>query len=80
MARRYPRTWRATRAQVLRRAGFRCEGGPGFPQCRAEHGARHPATGRITVLAVVGDPRGPQDALRAYCARCLQTVTQWPML
>lgn len=83
---RYPKFWPWIRAQVLDRAGHRCEGSPDFPFCRAENHQPHPDTGSRVVLTVAHldhvpencDGMGPLDValpvaqsnLRAWCQRC----------
>ena len=68
------REWKALRAAVLKRAGWRCEGSPAFPDCRAEHGKPHPATGAAVVLTIAHldhDPANNAAAnLAAWCQRC----------
>lgn len=72
----YPeaRAWREIRAQTLRRAGYRCEGSPRFPACRAEHGNPHPVTGARVVLTCAHLDHNPENNaltnLRQLCQRC----------
>jgi len=75
---RYPKDWKQIRAEVLERAGNRCEGSPDFPECRASNGLRHPETGSVVVLTIahldhvpenVGEP-GARENLKAWCQRC----------
>ncbi len=76
---RYPSDWKAIRQEVRERAGWRCEGSPGFyPDCRADHGQPHPVTGSRVVLTTAhldhtpennGTP-GDRPNLRAMCQRC----------
>lgn len=76
---RYPADWPQISLEVRKRAGWRCEGSPGFyPDCRAENGRPHPVTGSRVVLTVahldhapenVGEP-GSRPNLRAMCQRC----------
>lgn len=48
-AARYPKDWPQIRARILDRAGYRCEGSPAFPDCRAPNGwLRNNSTGEIT--------------------------------
>jgi hypothetical protein len=48
-AHRYPADWPQIRAQILARAGDRCEGSPLFPKCRApNHWWRNNDSGEIT--------------------------------
>lgn len=70
-----PRTkWRALRAEILARAGNRCEGSPCWPACRAANGEPHPETGSRVVLTIAHldhDPRNSAEKnLRAWCQRC----------
>lgn len=77
-AARYPRDWKAISLEVRERAGWRCEGSPAFPECRAANGEPHPATGSVVVLTVAhldhvpencGTP-GNRPNLKAWCQRC----------
>jgi hypothetical protein len=46
---RYPPNWREIRATILARAGYRCEGSPDYPDCRAPHGwFKHARLGYLT--------------------------------
>lgn len=71
---RYPKDWPAVSARIRERAGNRCEGSPAYPDCRAENGAPHPATGSRVVLTVAHldhTPENVSDAnLKAMCQRC----------
>lgn len=76
---RYPKDWKAISLEVRERAGWRCEGSPGFyPDCRAANAEPHPVTGSKVVLTVahldhqpenVGEP-GNRPNLMAMCQRC----------
>lgn len=69
----------AIRKSVLERAGYRCEGSPKYPACRAKDGQAHPETDkpvRLSVLRLVPDEAGASDAAlianrRAWCERCV---------
>lgn len=60
------------------RAGYRCEGSPEHPACRAWNGEPHPDTGSLVVLTVAHldhDPAnngesGNRPNLKALCQRC----------
>jgi hypothetical protein len=71
---RYPANWKEIRAAILDRAGGACEGSPRYPECRAENGKPHPATGSRVVLTIAHldhDPsHGDPERLRAWCQRC----------
>lgn len=71
---RYPADWPVISAAVKEAAGWRCEGSPMFPQCRARHGAAHPVTGSLVVLTVGHLDHEPEHCeranLRAWCQRC----------
>lgn len=45
--------WLWIRFIALLRAGFRCEGTPRYPDCRAENGKPHPVTGSTVVLTIM---------------------------
>jgi hypothetical protein len=70
----YHPDWESISRQIREQAGWRCEGSPRFPECRAEHGSPHPVTGSRVVLTVAhldhdkanNDPAN----LRALCQRC----------
>jgi 5-methylcytosine-specific restriction endonuclease McrA len=70
----YPADWEEISLNIRIRAGWRCEGSPRYPECRAEHGKPHPVTGSNVVLTVAhldhntanNDPAN----LRALCQRC----------
>jgi 5-methylcytosine-specific restriction endonuclease McrA len=76
---RYPKDWKTISLEVRERAGWRCEGSPGFyPDCRAAHAEPHPVTGSKVVLTVAhldhtpennGEP-GARPNLMAMCQRC----------
>lgn len=71
---RYPKNWREVSDRIKARAQGCCEGVPGQPTCRAEHGKRHPITGSVVVLTVAHLDHQPEhcadDNLRALCQRC----------
>lgn len=78
---RYPRDWKVISLEVREAAGWRCEGSPAYPDCRAVHGAPHPVTGSLVVLTVAhlnhqpednGEP-GNRPNLKAWCQRCHNT-------
>ena len=49
---RYPKDWAVIRAEILRRAGQRCEGSPAYPDCRVPNHTAHPVTGSPVVLTI----------------------------
>jgi len=74
----YAAEWEAISREVRERAGWRCEGTPQHPKCRAANGQPHPVTGSRVVLTVAhmdgsrgnnGEP-GNRPNLRALCQRC----------
>lgn len=71
---RYPINWKRVRLVILARAGNRCEGSPDYPDCRAENGSPHPATGSRVVLTIAHLDHVPENVdpanLRAWCQRC----------
>lgn len=70
----YPKDWKYISADVVKRAGNRCEGSPAYPDCRAENGKPHPITESRVVLTVahldhdIGNNKW--DNLKAWCQRC----------
>ena len=72
--RHYPDHWPELRQTKLTEANYRCQGSPYYPQCRAQHGQSHPATGSTVVLAlchVDQDLTNNDDTnLRIWCQRC----------
>jgi hypothetical protein len=75
--RRYPPDWPQISRDVKERAGWRCEGSPKYPDCRAAHGAPHPVTGSKVVLTTAHLDHTPEHCepanLRAWCQRCHNT-------
>lgn len=73
-AARYPADWPEISQAVREAAGWRCEGSPAYPDCRAVNGQPHPVTGSIVVLTVAHLNHQPEDCaranLRAWCQRC----------
>lgn len=71
---RYPKDWKAISLARRERAGWRCEGSPLYPDCRATNGEPHPVTGSKVVLTVAHLNHRPEDVaednLRAWCQRC----------
>ncbi len=71
---RYPPDWAEISLQTRMAAGWKCQGSPLFPHCRAENGKPHPDTGSIVVLTVAHLDQTPEhcapDNLRAMCQRC----------
>src|SRR3954466_3566296 len=71
---RYPAVWRAISLEVRGRAGWRCEGSPAYPDCRAANAEPHPITGSRVVLTVAHLDHTPenvaQENLKAWCQRC----------
>ena len=73
--------WRAIQVEIRERSGNRCEGSPAYPECRAENGKPHPATGATVVLMVAhmnhdptdnGEP-GNRPMLAHWCQLCHNT-------
>lgn len=71
---RYPANWREISIGVREGAGWKCEGIPGEPPCRARQGYPHPITGAIVMLTVAHLDHQPENCdpenLRALCQRC----------
>lgn len=74
---RYPRDWKVISLQVREAAGWRCEGSPAYPDCRAANGEPHPSTGSKVVLTVAHLDHQPDNCarenLKAWCQRCHNT-------
>lgn len=74
--------WKAVRAQILERAGNRCEGSPAYPDCRAQNGQAHPETGSKVVLTIAHLDHNPAnnapENLRAWCQRCHNSMSSIP--
>lgn len=74
---RYPADWPAIALAVKVAAGWRCEGSPAYPDCRAAHGEPHPVTGSDVVLTVGHLDHTPENCARenlaAWCQRCHNT-------
>lgn len=78
---RYPSDWKSIAVEVKTAAGWRCEGSPKYPDCRAVHGEPHPVTGSKVVLTTAHLNHKPEDCgepgnrpmLRAWCQRCHNT-------
>ena len=71
---RYPKDWRLIADRIRVRAGWRCEGSPAYPSCRAGQYERHPVTGARVVLTVAHLDHTPENCdesnLRCMCQRC----------
>jgi hypothetical protein len=74
---RYPADWKAISLEAREAAGWRCEGSPAFPDCRADNAEPHPVTGSKVVLTVAHLDHQPENCdrsnLRAWCQRCHNT-------
>jgi len=74
---RYPKAWSFISLERRYAAGWRCEGSPQYPDCRAEDGEPHPVTGSNVVLTVAHLDHQPENCrpenLRAWCQRCHNT-------
>lgn len=77
---RYPEDWEEISRRIrFERAGGKCEGCLMYPECRAEHGKPHPATGKIVFLQCAHWPdpdpaKSDDDNLHAWCQRCHNTM------
>jgi hypothetical protein len=73
-AARYPSDWPEISLRIRKRADYRCEGSPAYPDCRAENRQPHPVTGSMVVLTVAHLNHTPEDCddgnLMAWCQRC----------
>jgi len=74
---RYPKDWRDISLRIRGEAGWRCEGSPAYPDCRAVGGELHPVTGSLVVLTVAHLDHQPENCdranLKAWCQRCHNT-------
>lgn len=72
--RRYPPGWRVLSEGRKESAGWRCEGSPKYPDCRAAHGEPHPVTGSTVVLTLAHLDHVPENCapenLKVWCQRC----------
>jgi len=70
----HSKEWKAFRAEILERAGHKCEGTPQYPDCRAENYKPHPKTGSKVVLTIAhmdwDESHADPDRCRALCQRC----------
>jgi 5-methylcytosine-specific restriction endonuclease McrA len=70
----YGPDWDELSLELREAAGWRCQGSPRFPDCRAAQGEPHPDTGSKVVLTVAHldqDPANRDRAnLRVLCQRC----------
>jgi len=71
---RYPKDWPEISLRIRERAGWKCEGSPDYPDCRAAQGEPHPDTGSKVVLTVAHLDHTPENCddenLKAWCQRC----------
>ena len=69
-----PKKWAKIRGDILKEAGYRCEGSPDYPDCRAEMYTLHPVTESRVVLTIAHLDHMPEHNdrfnLRAWCQRC----------
>lgn len=74
---RYPKDWSVISVRIRERAGWRCEGSPAYPNCRAVNGELHPETSSRVVLTVAHLDHTPENCadenLKAWCQRCHNT-------
>lgn len=70
----HSKEWKAFRAELLKRAGNKCEGTPQNPDCRAANGEAHPITGSKVVLTIAhmdhDESHVDPERCRALCQRC----------
>jgi len=73
----YPKNWDELAKLLKESVGWRCQGSPAYPECRAQHGHPHPVTGSMVVLTVAHLDHDPKhndyDNLRVWCQRCHNT-------
>lgn len=74
---RYPKDWKAISLRIRERGGWKCEGSPAYPDCRAVNGEPHPVTGGKVVLTVAHLDHTPEhcgdENLKSMCQRCHNT-------
>lgn len=70
----YPVDWKKISLKRREEAGWRCEGSPAYPDCRAANGQPHPVTGSRVVLTVAHLNHNPSDNRpenhKVWCQRC----------
>jgi hypothetical protein len=70
----HSKEWKLFRAEIIQRAGNRCEGTPQFPDCRADNGQSHPDTGSKVVLTIAhmdwDESHADPERCSALCQRC----------
>ena len=73
----YPKNWEELALLLKESVGWRCQGSPAYPDCRAQHGQAHPVTGSRVVLTVAHLDHNPSNNdftnLRVWCQRCHNT-------
>ena len=73
----HSKEWQALRHTIGKRSLWVCEGSPRYPDCRAQHGEKHPITGAQVVLTVAHLDHNPENNdfnnLRHWCQRCHNT-------
>jgi len=72
---KYPDNWKTKiRPDILKRADNKCEGSPGYPDCRADNYKPHPDTGSKVILTIahMDHEKRSNDYsnLKALCQRC----------
>lgn len=73
----YPPNWKEFSRELKEAAGWRCQGSPAYPNCRAAEGKPHPVTGSIVILTTAHLDHNPanndRSNLRVWCQRCHNT-------
>ncbi len=71
---RYPKNWSEISQARREAAGWRCEGSPDYPECRAVAYEPHPETGSKVFFFFAHLDHMPENCapenLRAWCQRC----------
>ena len=71
---KYPKDWEKIAYEVKDKAGWKCQGSPKYPDCRAEHRGLHPVTGALVILTAAHLDHNPKNNdpsnLKAQCQRC----------
>ena len=72
---KYPENWLSEiRPAILKRADYKCEGSPDYPNCKAVNYEPHPVTGSKVILTIAhldhDITNNDESNLKAWCQRC----------